>query len=78
MRDYVLTCVTQSGPHGVTLLELARRLNKTPNSLSGRFTELAALGLIERRLRDRPRHGRDWVVRDGAAVWFAKATAGAP
>lgn len=45
-RHTVFKLIHQSGGAGLTVHEAAATLGKTPNAVSGRFTELKAAGLI--------------------------------
>jgi len=53
-RTLVLGIIRQLGAHGITLDEMAVRLNRDPNRLSGRFTELRKKGLIRANGETRP------------------------
>jgi len=60
-RQDVLLAVEMSLGFGITAKEYAEKSNKPLNAVSGRFTELARDGWIERTSERR----------DGAAVWRA-------
>lgn len=62
-REKVLARVGQAGAAGITLDELAAEWSVSPNTISGRFTELAAGGLLRRTTRRRAtRSGASAVV----------------
>lgn len=55
-------------PNGATIDEAAKLLGKTPNQISGRFSELSKVGAIENRngLKRRTTTGHN------ACVWFVR------
>jgi hypothetical protein len=61
--------VLRSMPNGGTIDEVAAAMNKTPNQVSGRFSELRKLGAIWTQGEKRP-------TREGnpAVVWYAFCT----
>jgi hypothetical protein len=66
VRKLVLSLIRGAGQRGCTCDEIAAAIGKTPNQISGRFTDLADLGLIMRSAERRP-------TRAGATafVWVA-------
>jgi hypothetical protein len=65
-RRLILSLVTGAGLRGVTLDEVSAATGKPPNQISGRFTDLERLGLINRSgQRRKTRTGRE------AHVWVA-------
>lgn len=65
-RLLILRMIIDAGP--ITLDAIAERLKRSPNSISGRFTELKADGCIER-LKERRK------TRSGATAFLWIATA---
>jgi predicted transcriptional regulator len=61
MREYVLLNIEKAGDYGLTCKELADKWGVGMNTISGRWTELKAAGLIEQ-------IGR----RDGCGVYVIK------
>lgn len=57
----MLELIRNAGREGMTVHEVAARLERTPNCVSGRLSELSKAGLIRRSGRRRK----------GAAVWVS-------
>ena len=70
-RNRVFLHVKASGLRGITADELATQWGEELNRISGRFTELAARGIIERRKHNGKRITRKTRSGSQAAVWFA-------
>ncbi len=66
LRQDVLDAITSAGSYGITVDELSEKWDVPPNAISGRFTELAKEGAIERIGRRKTRTG------NAAGVWRAK------
>lgn len=54
VRRLILDCVRGAGARGLTLDEFCSATGKQPNQVSGRFTDLHRLGLIQRSGDRRP------------------------
>lgn len=65
-RDAVLAAVLRAGEDGLTLRELAARWEMPMHAISGRFSELKAMGLICRHLWE---DGKP-LLREGCGVWI--------
>ena len=68
-RHTIFKLIHQSGGAGLTVHEAAAALEKTPNAVSGRFTELKAAGLIIK-------HGRRATPTGSSAGVYRVASAG--
>lgn len=65
-RDAVLAAVLRAGEDGLTLRELAAHWEVPMHTISGRFSELRALGMICRHLWE---DGKP-LLREGCGVWI--------
>jgi len=70
-RNKVYLHVKAAGLRGITADELATQWGEELNRISGRFTELGARGIIERRKHQGKRITRKTRTGSQAAVWFA-------
>jgi len=59
-RHFIHQLILEAGSNGLTLKEACSKMGRTPNQISGRFTEIKARGMIRR-------EGR----RDGCFIWRA-------
>lgn len=69
----ILSAIIEAGPDALNYREIARMADMDPVAVARRLSSMEARGAIERRLKPDSIKPRDYVSRNGCALWYLKS-----